>query len=184
MIESLISSKTRIKLLLKFFLSEGTEGYLRGLSTEFGDSSNAIRVELNRLVKAGLLESETVGNKRMFRADPHHPLYANIRAIVRKHVGLDRLIDSVVRQLGDLEAMYLTGSFSHGLDSGVVDLVLVGNIDKLYLVRLIDRAEALVGRKIRYVVYSASEVRAGALEEFDTAPVLLWEEASAKTTRA
>ena len=182
MIESLISSKTRIKLLLKFFLSEGTQGYLRGLETEFGDSSNAIRVELNRLVNAGLLASETVGNKRMFRANPAHPLYVNLREIVRKHVGLDRLIASVVEQLGSLEAMYLAGSFSQGLDSGVIDLVLVGDVDKVYLVRLIDRAEALVARKIRYVVYSGAEMRAGALAEFEPAPMLLWEKGPVSTS--
>ena len=53
MIEALISSKTRIKLLLKFFLNSKTTSYLRGLEAEFGESSNAIRIELNRFEKAG-----------------------------------------------------------------------------------------------------------------------------------
>ena len=41
MIDSLISSKTRIKLLMKFFLNPGVTSYLRGLADEFGESTNA-----------------------------------------------------------------------------------------------------------------------------------------------
>ena len=55
MIETLISSKTRIKLLLKFFLNSNTTAYLRSLESEFGESTNAIRIELNRLEEAGML---------------------------------------------------------------------------------------------------------------------------------
>ena len=61
MLESLITSKTRTKLLLKFFLNPGTSAYLRGLAEEFGESTNGVRVELNRLSEAGLLESADEG---------------------------------------------------------------------------------------------------------------------------
>ena len=63
MIETLISSKTRIKLLLKFFLNSSNSSYLRGLESEFGESSNSIRLELNKLEKAGLLKSNQEGTK-------------------------------------------------------------------------------------------------------------------------
>jgi hypothetical protein len=62
LLDSLITSKTRVKLLLKFFLNPETKAYLRGLSDEFGESSNGVRLELNRLTKAGLLTSESDGN--------------------------------------------------------------------------------------------------------------------------
>ena len=58
MLDSLITSKTRIKLLLKFFLNSSMKAYLRGLAEEFGESTNAIRLELNHLEEAGLLKSE------------------------------------------------------------------------------------------------------------------------------
>ena len=53
MLESLITSKTRIKLLLKFFLNSSTKAYLRGLEAEFGESTKAIRLELNRFEQIG-----------------------------------------------------------------------------------------------------------------------------------
>ena len=177
MIDTLISSRTRVKLLLKFFLSEGTEGYLRGLQSELGDSSNGIRVELNRLAEAGMLESSTEGNRKVFRANRLHPLYEPVRAIVRKHVGLDRIIETVANNLGSVEEVYLTGSFSRGLDGPFIDLVLVGEIDRAYLVRVVEKAENLIGRKIRTVVYSVGEVKSGGLESIVPRPVVIWRRA-------
>ena len=75
MIETLISSKTRVKLLLKFFLNSRTTAYLRSLESEFGESTNAIRIELNKLENAGMLRATLNGNKKYFQAIPvsHYP---------------------------------------------------------------------------------------------------------------
>ncbi|MFM7301395.1 MAG: ArsR family transcriptional regulator, partial [Crocinitomicaceae bacterium] len=62
MLDALITSKTRIRLLVKFFLNPTMKAYLRQLADEFGESTNAVRVELNRLTEAGILESEAIGN--------------------------------------------------------------------------------------------------------------------------
>jgi predicted transcriptional regulator len=67
MIETLISSKTRVKLLMKFFLNSSTTAYLRSLEEEFGESTNGIRLELNKFEKAGFIDSETQGNKKYSR---------------------------------------------------------------------------------------------------------------------
>ncbi|MDY0178946.1 MAG: ArsR family transcriptional regulator, partial [Synergistaceae bacterium] len=61
MLDSFVTSKTRIKLLLKFFINPDTTAYLRGLADEFGESTNAVRVELNRLSRAGILDSRAEG---------------------------------------------------------------------------------------------------------------------------
>jgi hypothetical protein len=178
MIDSLISSKTRIKLLLKFFLNDATEGYLRGLESEFGESSNGIRIELNRLSKAGLLKSHLEGNKRIYTANQDHPLYDNIHSLVRKHIGLDRIVEAIVKQLGDVERVYLAGSFSQGIDSGVIDLILVGDVDKVYLIGLIEKVERIAERKIRYLTFSEQEVSEGGLSTFVPVPLLLWDRVS------
>ena len=59
----LITSKTRLKLLSRFFLNQNLSGYLQGLSKELDENTNSIRVELNRLEAAGLLASELEGRK-------------------------------------------------------------------------------------------------------------------------
>ena len=101
MLETLISSKTRIKLLLKFFLNSKATSYLRGLETEFGESSNGIRVELNRFEKAGMLSSFTKGNKKYFQANTDHPLYNETHNLLIKYIGFDKIIDSVIENLGE-----------------------------------------------------------------------------------
>ncbi|PIO48027.1 MAG: transcriptional regulator, partial [[Chlorobium] sp. 445] len=65
MLDSLVTSKTRIKLLLKFFLNQETRAYLRGLAEEFGESTNAVRVELNRLTEAGFLTTRDDGRTKL-----------------------------------------------------------------------------------------------------------------------
>ena len=174
MIETLISSKTRIKLLLKFFLNSNTTAYLRSLETEFGESTNGIRQELNRLENAGMLTSYLDGNKKMFRANVTHPLFKEIRSIVLKTVGLDRIIDNVVKRLGKLEKVFLAGEFAKGLDSNIIDLIFIGDIDQQYLINLVEKSEKLVDRKIRYLIYRGVDEAQEDFEKFNPSPLLLW----------
>ena len=158
MLESLITSKTRIKLLLRFFLNPGTRAYLRGLADEFGESSNSIRVELNRFEDAGLLDSEFSGNKKFFKANTGHPLFPDIQSIVRKTVGIDHIVDKVILNLGDVDQAYITGDFARGHDGQTIDILLVGNgINKEYLLDLIARAEEIVKKPIRYLIMHQAE---------------------------
>lgn len=174
MIETLISSKTRIKLLLKFFLNSKNRAYLRGLEGEFGESSNAIRQELNRFEKAGMLVSNFSGNKKIFQANTKHPLFGEIHNILLKYVGLDKIIQDVIERLGNVEKVFVVGEYAKGLDSQIIDLIFIGNIDKGYLVNLIDKVEALINRKIRYLIYSQEEFNQLDWEKVESEPLLLW----------
>ena len=160
MIETLISSKTRVKLLLKFFLNSSTRAYLRGLEEEFGESTNAIRLELNKLEEAGMVSSDVQGNKKYFTANVKHPLFSDLNSIIRKYVGIDTIIENVISQLGEVERVYLTGEFAKGNDSNMIDLELVGTVNTQYLSSLVEKAEPLIKRKIRYVIYSTEEFKA------------------------
>ena len=174
MIEALISSRTRVKLLLKFFLNSNTSAYLRGLETEFGESSNAIRLELNRLEQAGMLISQSDGNKKRFRANTAHPLFGDIHNILRKHIGLDHIVEEVVDRLGEVDRVFLTGDFARGIDSPIIDLVLVGRVDQNYLIHLIERAEGLIKRKIRYLIYDNGAFPGPQAKPGEPEPLLLW----------
>lgn len=172
MINTLITSKTRIKLLLKFFLNPGNSAYLRGLENEFGDSSNAIRLELNRFEEANMLNTEVKGNKKLFSVNQEHPLYNEINSIVRKYFGLDVVIDWIAKRLGNLNAVYLTGDIARGKDSGLIDLILVGDIDQQYLLQLIEKTEKLIKRKIRYLIYKEDEFKKSG--EYNESLFLVW----------
>jgi predicted nucleotidyltransferase len=175
MIDTLITSRTRIKLLMKFFLNTHAKAHLRGLEAEFGESSNAIRLELNRFEKAGLLTSSKDGIKKVFRANTAHPLFSDIHNILLKHIGLDRIIQKVVDGLGDIRRVYVTGSYANGNDSGVIELLFVGDeIDRAYLTTLVQKAEKLIRRSISYVVNSEKEEALFLKNSTATDYLLLW----------
>ena len=158
MLDTLVTSKTRLKLILKFFLNSTSSAYLKELAKEFGESSNAVRLELNRFEQAGLLESEVSGNKKLYRANVIHPLYSDIHSIISKTIGIDQIIDEVVAKIGDVEEAYLTGDFAVGKNGKTIDILLIGTaVNKDFLHRLIDKAESLINRKIRYLILSPSE---------------------------
>ena len=175
MINTLITSQTRIKLLRKFFLNSRTKAHLRGLEAEFGESSNAIRIELNRFEEAGLLHSLRDGNKKVYQANADHPLFGDIHSIIMKEAGIDRVIDKVIHRIGNLICVYLTGDFARGKDSPVIELILVGeNIDREYLARKVMQAEELVGRKVSYVVLHPDEADCHLLKLKKTDLLPLW----------
>lgn len=160
---------------MKFFLNSSTKAHLRGLESEFGESSNAIRVELNRFEEAGLLHSLRDGNKKVFQANRNHPLFCDIHNIIMKESGIDRVIEKVIHRIGNLISVYLTGDFARGKDSPVIDLILVGeDIDRAYLARKVMQAEELVGRKVSYIVFEpvAAEKHLNTLKPTDLLP--LW----------
>ena len=158
MLDTLVTSKTRLKLILRFFFNPSSSAYLKELSKEFDESSNAVRIELNRFEQAGLLKAEASGNKKVYQANQLHPLYNDIHSIISKTIGIDQIVDEVVAKLGDVEEAYITGDFAIGKNGKTIDILLIGyNIDKDFLHRLIDKTESIINRKIRYLIISPTE---------------------------
>jgi hypothetical protein len=156
MLESLITSKTRLKLLLKFFLNPTTLGYLNELANEFNESSNAVRIELNRLTKANLLNSKNDGRTKVYQANQKHPLFAEIHNLIKKNIGIDQIV-TIINKLGDVKSAFITGDYAVGKDTGIIDLVIIGEINHNYLAELISTTEKVIKRKIRPLVLNGNE---------------------------
>lgn len=175
MLKTLITSNTRIKLLMKFFLNANAESYLRNLESEFGDSTNGIRLELNKFEEAGMLKSEFKGNKKFFKANTNHPLFPEIHSILLKHIGIDEILNQLHKNIGNLSKVFLIGDFAKGRDSAIIDLVFVGDdINKSYLLKIINKAETLIKRKIRFLLFSCDEIGAFLQERNGMDYILLW----------
>ena len=171
----LISSKTRIKLLIRFFFNPKTKSYLRELSKEFGVSTNAVRQELNQLTKTGLLNSEKNGRQVFYRANQDHPLFPELRSMVSKVMGIDKVIDGIVNRLGDLESAYLIDDYAEGKDTGIIDLLLVGNINQYHLNDLSRKTERYIKRKIRSLVMTREEFDEFQADLEKRPRILIWE---------
>ena len=77
--------------------------------------------------------------------------------MVTKVMGLDQVMDSIINRLGDLEKAYLIDDYAQGRDTGIIDLVLVGNIDQYHLNDLTRKTERYIKRKIRTLVMTREE---------------------------
>jgi DNA-binding transcriptional ArsR family regulator len=173
--EGLISSKTRVKLLVRFFFNPMTRSYLRQLAKEFNVSTNSVREELNQLTKTGLLESHKDGRNVFYRANKKHPLFPELKSMVGKVMGLDQVIDGIIDRLGKLERAYLLDDYAEGKDTGIIDLLLVGNIDQYHLNDLTRKTERYINRKIRSLVLSREEFQK-LLPQLEKRPqILIWE---------
>ena len=158
MLKSLITSETKIKLLMKFFLNPKTKGYLRQLSSEFNESTNGIRIELNKLEEAKLLNSKFVGRNKIYEANNTHPLFNEIRNIVLKSTGIDKVISDIINRVGEIKSAFIRGDYAIGKDSGLIDLVIVGNnLNKNEIERVRIKTEQLIERKISILVLTQTE---------------------------
>ena len=157
LLSGLISSKTRIKLLIRLFFNPATRAYLRELAKEFDVSTNAVREELNQLKQTKLLKTQKSGRQIYYMANTEHSLFPELKSMVSKVMGIDQVIDGIVNRLGDLERAYLTGDYAEGKDTGIIDLVLVGKIDEYHLNDLSRKTERYIKRKIRSLVLSQKE---------------------------
>jgi hypothetical protein len=174
MLETLITNKTRIKLLYRLFLNPDSKGYLRGLEEEFDESSNAIRIELNRFEAAGMLESYLDKNKKIYRANKKHPLYSLINEVIHKQLGFDQILEKVIHKLGNVHRVYLSGPLSQGLNQGPLEIILIAEkINVSNLIQLIEKVEKNIGRNITHTIYKPIELKTNHVKSNEW--LLLWD---------
>lgn len=173
--EGLISSKTRVKLLIRLFFNPQTRSYLRELAKEFNVSTNSVREELNQLKRTHLLKSVKDGRQIYYMANQQHPLYEDLKSMVSKVMGIDKVVDDIITRLGNLEKAYLIDDYAEGKDTGIIDLLLVGNVNQYHLNDLSRKTERYIKRKIRSLVLSHKEFNEYRSQIKERPRILIWE---------
>ena len=105
-----------------------------------------------------MLNSSYEGRNKIFSANSENPLFSDIRNIVLKSSGIDKVVSDILKKLGPIKVAFLRGDYAVGKDSGLIDLVIVGdnmNMKELDRVRL--KTESLITRKIAVLVLSPEE---------------------------
>jgi hypothetical protein len=147
----LITSKTRLRLLIKFFVSQANRGYLNGLATEMGESTNAIRKEFNHLHDAGYLQKEKSNNKIQYKANTKHPMFSVLQKVILKHLGIEDAVEIVLERMGDVDQIILIGNYAKGIDSGKIEIIIVGqDLNTSYVKNLEEKLEKLINRKVAF----------------------------------
>lgn len=170
----LITSKLRVRILMRLFLNPSRQVYLRELASDFDASTGQVRDELLKLHQAGLLTSNRSGRQVMYRADTRHPLFPELQSMVRKALGMDRILESIVERLGNLERVLLLDDYAEGKDTGIIDLVLIGDIDQRNLGDIVAKTERYIGRKIRSLVLTQGEYAQMQERLADRPQLVLW----------
>ena len=111
-----------------------------------------MRIELNKLEEAGLLKRQVSGQKMVYQVNKSNPFYSNLVSMVSKHLGFDELIESLLEQVGDLIEAYVVGDYARGVDSGTIELILVGQLHAEVVDDLVGRVSKRINRRIVYKV--------------------------------
>jgi predicted transcriptional regulator len=159
---------------MRLFFNPKARSYLRELAKEFDVSTNAVREELNQLKKTDLLRSEKNGRQVYYMANTEHALFPELKSMVSKVMGIDRVIDSIITRLGNLEKAYLVDDYAEGKDTGIIDILLVGDINDYHLNDLSRKTERYIKRKIRYLVLTKDEFDNFQPELKNRPRVLIW----------
>lgn len=159
MLQDLVVSKCRVKLLQTFLSQPNEIFYIRQLVRRTGEEINAVRRELDHLEKAGMVKKENRGNRIYYWFDRNYPLYGDLLALVSKMVGLGEVIIKNKNKIGRVRLVMLSGRFARGLPTkeGGVDLLIIGDVLMPELGKIIRNEETRMGREINYTVMNKQE---------------------------
>ena len=148
-------------MLIKFFVSAANNGYLNGLANEFNESTNSIRKELNNLSSAGYLLKSKENNRIVYNANTSHPMFEVLQKIVRQHLGLEDIVETVIDRIGDVDKIALTGEYAKGIDSGNIEIIINGSkVNKEYLENLKPKIKKKIGREVSFLLNQKLDLNA------------------------
>lgn len=159
MLRPLMISKVRIKLLQTFLDRPDELFYVRQLVRKLGEEINAVRRELQRMEKAGMIKKESRGNRLYYWFDRNYPLYGDLLALIAKTVGLGGEIVKHKNKLGRVRLAMLSGRFARRLPTkeGGVDLLMVGELALPVLAKIVRSEEKRLEREVNYTVMTKAE---------------------------
>ena len=124
-----------------------------------GESTNAIRKELNHLHDAGYLQKEKSNNKIQYKANTKHPMFSVLQKVILKHLGLEDAVEIVLERMGDVEQIILIGDYAKGIDSGKIEIIIVGqDLNTSYVQNLEEKLEKLISRKVAFFLSASHSI--------------------------
>lgn len=159
-LSDIITSKVRVKILTLFFSNIREMYHVRGIVREIKEEINAVRRELGRLEKAGLLKKEARGNRLYYWVRADYPFYGDLLSIVAKNTGLGLDIVENRHKVGKLSFVMFSGQFTRGKKrkkEDSVDILFVGEVVLPELASLIRKEESKRSSEVNYTVMSREE---------------------------
>jgi predicted nucleotidyltransferase len=161
MLEALIASRTRVKLLTLFLLNPESEFYVREIVRITAENMNSVRRELANLESFGLVTGQKKGIQQYYTVNRDFFLYEELQKIVIKTEGVARHIKENLTALDEIQCMFIYGSFATG-NAGAksdIDLFIIGSVDESRLIPLVHESERALHREINYTLMKPDELK-------------------------
>ncbi len=152
MLKLLTKSKIRQKIILLFIYNPDGSYYINEIARLIKTSAGNTQRELRKLQEAGFLERDRKGNTVYFKINELNPLLPEIKTIVDKTIGLEKILAEELKEIKFIQFAFLFGSYVKGdFDSDSdIDLYIIGNINEKELHVMVRKAEEAVNREINY----------------------------------
>jgi uncharacterized protein len=154
--------RTRGAVLAVLFGHVGESYYLRQLARMTGIALGPVQRELRQLVDAGLVTRKTLGTHTLFSANPASPVFAEMRSLVAKTVGIHDVLLAALQPLElKINLAFVYGSVARSREShqSDIDLMIVGSSHFEDVVARIAEAQKMLSREINPTVYTVDEFR-------------------------
>lgn len=156
----IITSKVRIKILELFFSNLKEVYHVRGIVREIDEEINAVRRELTKLERDGILRKEPRGNRIYYSLRPEYPLFGDLVSMVTKTTGLGKIVIENKNKIGRVSFVMFSGKFVRHKErkrEDDVDILVVGEVVLPELASIIRAEETSRGEEINYTAMSREE---------------------------
>ena len=84
-----------------------------------------------------------------------------LQKIVRQHLGLEDIVETVIDRIGDVDQIALTGEYAKGIDSGNIEIIINGSkVNKEYLENLKPKIKKKIGREVSFLLNQKLDLNA------------------------
>lgn len=157
----LFRSDAQGEILARLLLNPDRAYSIAELGRITGTSYASTHREVQRLIRAGLLEEHRVGRHHQLRADTTSPAYRPLTELLLLTYGPATVIPRVLVGVPGINEVYIYGSWAArrtgepGSPPGDVDVLVVGDPPRSAIYEAADEAEAALGREVSIRVVSA-----------------------------
>jgi uncharacterized protein len=160
LLEDIIISRVRVKILSLFLTHPGMIFHVRDIVRRVDEEINAVRRELAHMEDAGMVAKEQRANRLFYNFRKDYPLYFDLLELVAKTTNLGMDIIKNRQKLGRLKFAMISGRYVRGMtkkSTNDVDLLIVGSVVLPELSQMVKAEEARREREINYTVMTEEE---------------------------
>jgi len=136
--------------------------YVRQIARHVNASVGAVQRELKKLAEVDLITRTSVGNQVFYQVNQSNPVFAEMRALVNKTVGVFNILRSALEQLPDrVTIAFVYGSLARREEKAEsdIDLMIIGNVELDDILGRLSDVETMLGRTVNPTVYSVHEFK-------------------------